>query len=229
MASKAFLLLGVLDDVGAVGPAVGVALGGVGVVLAGAGRVLAVVLEGGLGDGVGEVVVGEELGHVDVVALGDSLADPLGIADDHVEAGAARGPFSGDLVVVGAPGFLHDVDLDAGFLFVQVADFLQVVGRIPLRPLDRQFFDVTSGRSGGFGGLGRLRGGRLGGLGGSRLGGRRGGGRFGGRGGLAAACGDAQHQHQDHHEKYDLLEHGSSLLFESVDVQLQAVNYGLAI
>src|SRR5690606_1017208 len=70
-------LLGVFEQVAAIGPAVGVAFGGVGVVAAGAGGIFAVVGQRGFRHRLGNAFIDHEVGHFQVVALGCALAQPL--------------------------------------------------------------------------------------------------------------------------------------------------------
>ncbi len=106
--------------------------------------IFAVVLHGGWGDGVLDIaVVLEEIGQLNIVTLGDALTNPLAVADDHIEGVALGCPFGRNTVIEGAPWLFHNVDFDAGLFFIHVADFLQVLGRIPLGPQDGQLFDAA--------------------------------------------------------------------------------------
>ena len=85
-----------------------------------------------------DLVLLEEVGQVDVVAPGRAGAEPLRVADDHV-VGIALGVELGErLGLEIRPWNGFDFDLDAGLLLVVLDQLLQVVGRIPFRPEDRE-------------------------------------------------------------------------------------------
>src|SRR5690606_27740729 len=81
-------LLGVLEQVTAVSPTVGVTLGGVGPVRARAGGVFSVVGQRGGRDRIGNAGAGQELGQVHVVALGRAGTEPLAVTNDDIPATA---------------------------------------------------------------------------------------------------------------------------------------------
>ena len=73
------------------------------------------------------------------MAAGRAGAEPLRVADDKV-VGIAMGVELGErLGLEIGPRRRLDGNLDAGFLFILVAEFLQIIGRIPLRPEDGEF------------------------------------------------------------------------------------------
>ena len=79
---------------------------------------------------------GKELGHVNVVAALDASAQPLGVADHNVEAGALRRKLREGLGLEIRPRRGLDDHFHTAFLGVHVGEFLKLVGRIPLGPED---------------------------------------------------------------------------------------------
>jgi len=92
----------------------------------------------------------EEVREVDIVATGRAGAQPLRVANDQI-IGVAMGVELGEgLRLEVGPGCGFDRDLDAGFLLVLVAEFLQIIGRIPFRLEDgERLFLRVYGRSAG--------------------------------------------------------------------------------
>jgi hypothetical protein len=68
------------------------------------------------------------------MSLGCALTDPLTVTDHHVIAVRFRGPLGSHKIIKTAPWFLNDIDLDASLFFIEIADFLKIVRRIPFSP-----------------------------------------------------------------------------------------------
>ena len=58
------------------------------------------------------------------MTLDHTLANPLAVANDHVIGIASGCPLGCCQIIEAAPGFLNNIDLDAGLGFVHVANFL---------------------------------------------------------------------------------------------------------
>jgi hypothetical protein len=87
-----------------------------------------------------QLVLVEEIGEVDVVALGRTGTEPLRVADNHVVGIAVRVEFREGFGLEVRPRRRLHRDFHAGLRRVVVDKLLQVVGRIPFSPEDCQFF-----------------------------------------------------------------------------------------
>ena len=132
------LLLRVLEPVLAIGEAGGVALERNRPVLAALAGVLGIARHGGRRHDLGDLVLLEELRQLHVVPAGGAGAEPLRVADHHVVGRALGRELLERLVLEVGPGRGLDHDLGAGLLLVVLDQLLQVVGRVPLRPQDRE-------------------------------------------------------------------------------------------
>jgi len=77
-------LLGILEPVFAIGPAVGIAFERDGPVFFAAGWIFRVAGDGGRCHRLGDVVLGEEICEINVVAAGRSRAQPLRVTDHEI-------------------------------------------------------------------------------------------------------------------------------------------------
>ena len=126
---------GIFEEIFAISPTNCITFGRVGPVFAAANRIFTVVLQGGCGNGLSIPLALHEVGQVNIVPW--VAPWPIHwLSPTTISIGAVGAHGNIEPVTKRAPRFLNDVDLDSGFLLVQFADLLQVVGWGPLSPQD---------------------------------------------------------------------------------------------